>query len=211
MNTIWNKIYKKYMKGGESWATLSEGVIPSFVEFIEKSNFQKKSVLDIGCGTGKYLRYLKEKGFQVNGIDSSKVAIDITKNNVCDSGNILEDDMFELLIPENKYDLIISVATLNHGIKSDIKKVIQNIHKSLVIGGKIFITLPDFEETKKKNDFFREHKKLENGSYIPISGLEKGLVHSFFTKKEIEELFSDFKDLKINLDSVGRWIIQGSK
>lgn len=211
MISIWNKIYKNYLKGGELWATLSEGIIPYFTEFVKKSKFETKHVLDIGCGTGKYLKYLKEKGFKTDGIDSSTIAVRITKDNLDDLSNILNKDIFRFSIPEGKYDLIISVATLNHGIKSNIKSVIKNIYKALISGGKIFITLPDFEETKKRNSFFRKHKKLSDGSYMFISGPEKGIVHSFFSKQEIKDLFSDFKNLKINLDNIGRWIITATK
>lgn len=211
MTSVWNRIYRNYIKGGEAWATLSEGIIPSFVEFIEKTEFKKKSALDIGCGTGKYLKYLEEKGFEVYGIDSSEVAVEITKKSLTDSTNIENKDIFEFFIPKNKYDLIISIATLNHGIKSNIRIIIEGIRKALIVGGKIFITLPDFDESKNNNNFFREHKKLPNGSYIPVSGLEKGLVHSFFSKEEIEELFSNFKDLKMKLDNIGRWIITATK
>jgi ubiquinone/menaquinone biosynthesis C-methylase UbiE len=54
--TIWDNIYKNYQKGGEAWATLSEEIHPLFKQFLSQSNFELKHVLDIGCGTGKYLK-----------------------------------------------------------------------------------------------------------------------------------------------------------
>lgn len=57
--TIWDKIYKNYQKGGEAWATLSEEIHPLFKQFLSKSNFELKHVLDIGSGTGKYLKILQ--------------------------------------------------------------------------------------------------------------------------------------------------------
>jgi hypothetical protein len=44
-----------------------------------------------------------------------------------------------------------------------------------------------------------------------LTGPEKGLPHSFYTKEEIQKLFSKFKDLQLDLDSHGRWIAQAKK
>ena len=44
-----------------------------------------------------------------------------------------------------------------------------------------------------------------------MTGPEKGLPHSFYSQEEVKEVFSDFKNLKINLDKKGRWLIEGEK
>ena len=53
--------------------------MPQFVEFVEQTHFEKKSILDLGCGTGKYLVYLASIGFQITGIDSSSISVEMTK------------------------------------------------------------------------------------------------------------------------------------
>jgi 2-polyprenyl-3-methyl-5-hydroxy-6-metoxy-1,4-benzoquinol methylase len=37
-------------------------------------------VLDVGCGSGRVVKYLQEKGFEVSGIDISELAIETSKN-----------------------------------------------------------------------------------------------------------------------------------
>jgi cyclopropane fatty-acyl-phospholipid synthase-like methyltransferase len=149
--TVWNDIYKNYQKGGEAWATLSEEVHPLLKQFLNKSNFEHKHVLDIGCGTGKYLKYLTEKGFHADCIDSSPAAVKMTKKMLGDKTSIVKKaDMFKFVIPKNKYDLIISISTIHHGSKKDVQKLIGKIHSALAVRGKIFITFPDFETTKKE-------------------------------------------------------------
>ncbi|MBU1132531.1 class I SAM-dependent methyltransferase [Patescibacteria group bacterium] len=208
--TIWDKIYKNYQKGGLAWASLSEGIHPLFRSFLVESEFSSKSVLDIGCGMGKYLKFLQSKGFKTDGIDSSETAVEATKNLLGDGSMILCVNMFEFEIPRNKYDLIISISTIHHGTKENVKRLIREIHALIRKNGKIFITLPDLESAKKW-DTFKEHENLSRGVYAPLSGPEKGLPHSFYSKEEIEIIFSIFKEVKLDLDDIGRWIIRGEK
>ncbi|HNV61818.1 MAG TPA: class I SAM-dependent methyltransferase [Candidatus Cloacimonas acidaminovorans] len=208
--TTWDKIYKNYQKGGEAWATLKEELLPRFVQFVENNKFNNKNALDIGCGTGKYLVYLKELGFDVIGIDSSETAIEMTKEALQNSAELECVNMFDYKIAKDKYDLVFSISTIHHGLKKDVTKLIKDIHDKLVDGGHVFITLPDIESNKKWNTF-KSDKEIAPGTYAPISGPEKGLAHSFFAKEEIEEIFSNFKDVKLELDEIGRWYITATK
>jgi SAM-dependent methyltransferase len=208
--TIWDKIYKEYKDSGKKWASLFDDVSPMFKQFLKQSYFEVKYVLDIGCGTGKYLKLLKEVGFKTDGIDSSETAVEFTKKILGVGSNILCVDMYDYNIPKNKYDLIISIATIHHGDKKQVQAVINKIHKALVKNGKIFISVPDLESGKKWHTFVN-NKEIAKGTYIPLSGPEKGLLHSFYTKEEAEKLFSKFKDVQIDLDQQGRWIVRGRK
>lgn len=208
--TTWDNIYKNYQKGGEAWATLSEEIHPLFKQFLSQSNFELKHVLDIGCGTGKYLKILQAGGFKTDGIDSSKTAVEMTKKSLSDSSRILCVNMFEFEIPKNKYDLIISISTIHHGTKEQVQNLINRIYEAIVENGKIFITVPDFETAVKKG-YVTNDQDLGDGTYAPVSGPEKGLPHSHYTKEEAHKLFSKFRDLKLELDEVGRWVARASK
>lgn len=208
--TIWDNIYKDYQKGGEAWATISEGLIPQFTNFIENNKFNQKSALDIGCGTGKYLMYLKGVGFKTDGIDSSETSIEMSKKLVGKDSDLACVNMFDFDIPQDKYDLIYSISAIHHGLKEQVVGLIDRIFDSLLPEGKIFITLPNIVVSNKW-ETFKDHEELSPGTYAPTSGPEKGLAHSFFTKDEINNIFFKFKDLKIELDEIGRWIIIAKK
>lgn len=208
--TVWDNIYKNYQKGGKAWATLSEGIHPLFIKFLDKSNFKTKHVLDIGCGTGKYLKFLQLKGFETDGIDSSDTAVEMTKKILNDNSNILCVDMFNFEIPKNKYDLIISVSTIHHGTKKQVQNLVHKIYEALADGGKIFITIPS-AENMKRHDSYDNSGENKSGVFIPLSGPEKGLPHSFYTKEESQKLFSEFKELQIKSDNIKRWVVQASK
>ncbi|EKD33328.1 MAG: Methyltransferase type 11 [uncultured bacterium] len=208
--TIWDNIYQGYQKDGDAWATLAEGIHPLFKQFLSQSNFELKHVLDVGCGTGKYLKLLQSAGFETDGIDSSETAVEMTKKALNDDSVIFCINMFEFEIPKNRYDLIISVSTIHHGTKEQVQNLISKIYEAIVENGRIFITIPDFEIAMKW-DNFKDHEVISEGTFVPLSGPEKGLTHSFFTKEEIQKVFSMFRDVKLELDEIGRWVIQASK
>jgi cyclopropane fatty-acyl-phospholipid synthase-like methyltransferase len=209
--TIWDKIYQDYKNGGEEYATLRKGLIPEFLDFIATSDFKIKKVLDIACGNGKYLVFLKNIGFETDGIDSSPTAVEMTKDSLADNSNIQQVDMYDYEIPLNKYDLIISIAAIHHGLKKQVRDLIKQIYPALLPGGYFFITLPDNEGSAHWT-MMTSHQEIEPGTRIPLSGPEKGLPHSSYTKEEIKEMLSDFEDIKMELLSDrGRWIISGRK
>jgi SAM-dependent methyltransferase len=208
--TIWDKIYKGYKKDGKAWGSLRDDLLPEFLEFVKNTNFAIKNSLDIGCGDGRYLSYLKKQGFGISGIDSSETSIEMSMKNLGSEADLICADMFGYDYPSNKYDLIFSTSTIHHGFKKDIKELIDKIYKALVLGGFTFITLPDISDIESW-DTFRNSKKLAEGTFSPLAGPEIGLAHSFFTKEEIKNMFSGFSDISIKLNEKVNWIVIARK
>jgi SAM-dependent methyltransferase len=208
--TVWDNIYREYLAGGEAWASLKDDIHPVFLSLMEKSTFPVKRALDIGCGQGKYLKYLQMKGFQTSGLDSSESAIVMTKDLLESQENIILTDMYKYQYPLNAYDLIISHATLHHGKKKEVVALLDKIYDSLIDKGKVFISIPS-DGCIKNWAMMAEHETLEDGTCIPLNGPEKGLPHSFYSKKEIDMLFCRYFNLEVDIDERGRWIISGEK
>jgi len=209
--TVWDNIYKNYKKTGEEYATLRKGLIPEFLEFIEANEFPIKKVLDVGFGNGKYLEFLKNLGFEVEGIDSSPTAVELAKKSLGGDTKLTLADIYNYDFPTEKFSLVISIAAIHHGLKGQVINAINGIHKSLIPGGRFFITLPDNSGSAHWTSMI-EHDEVEPGTRIPLSGPEKGLPHSSFTREEIENIFSIFSKFETKLlEDRGRWIISGIK
>lgn len=208
--TTWDSIYKNFADGGEAWATLAEEIHPLFLEWFKQLTFPKHTALDIGCGTGKYLQFLEQNAFKVTGIDSSLTAIEMSAKNLSASATLKCANMFTYQYPTETFGLIISVSTIHHGTKEQIKHALTCVYEALVPKGKIFISLPDFESAKNANHF-ENHTEIEPNTYAPNTGPETGLAHSFFTKEEVSQLFSHYKISSIELDEIGRWIVTATK
>jgi cyclopropane fatty-acyl-phospholipid synthase-like methyltransferase len=207
--THWDDIYKNYQKGGEAWATLAEEIIPQFIAFVEEAHFPKKHALDIGCGTGKYMKCLYDRGFTVEGIDNSPTAIEMTKSLVPDA-IIHNADMHDYEFAHDTYDFIFSISTIHHGMKDQVQRSIDKIYDALVPGGHILITFPDWENARTAEKF-KQHLVLGDGVLAPPDGPEKGLPHCFYTEAEAEKLFQAFKNLNLQKDEIHRWIVTGAK
>ena len=218
--TTWDKIYQAKNKGGQTWKTLRDGVTPfcfiekvspEFRKFIKQAQFTKKQVLDIGCGQGRHLTYLSSLGFKTDGVDSSSEAVAMTKKALGKSaGRIWRADMFKMRIPKNKYDMIISIVTIQHGRKTDLQKLIKNIHQVLLPGGKAFITIPD-QGALKTWRTCQKYKRLDKNTVAPLVGPEIGVPHGFYNQKEIKEMFSQFADLEMKKSKFGQWSVVATK
>lgn len=207
--TTWDEIYKNYINGGEAYGTLSRDINPIFKQFISQTTFTIKYVLDIGCGDGRYLKLLQSLGFKTDGIDSSEMAVEMTKKLLGDKSDIRCVDMFDFDIPSNGYDLIISLFTIHHGTKEQVQSIVNRIQTALIPSGKIFITVPD-KEGSKTWKMFKDYKEISPGTFMPLNGPERGLPHSVYTRGQVAELFSRFSNVNIIYNDT-QWTVQADK
>ena len=210
MNSIWDGIYKDYKEGGDAYATLGADMAPEFLKFIETIELSKKSALDIGFGTGRYMKVLRNRGFEVAGIDNSPTAHELATKTLGGSSGLEIANMYDYEIPANIYDLVYSLSTIHHGTKGQIKNLLDRIHKNLIPGGYIFITVP-INSSANGWMSFKDKTEVAPGTFTPNSGPEKGLPHSFYTKAEIKSLFTNYKTTLIAQDDFGRWIVIAQK
>lgn len=68
---------EKYLPGRDMY--LNTFFYPKIVK-----QFNKGPVVDLGFGTGAFLRYLKSKGYEFSGIDSNPYLVDMNKKNGLD-------------------------------------------------------------------------------------------------------------------------------
>jgi SAM-dependent methyltransferase len=142
----WEGIYQDYLKEKVHPALRSDNILAEFKDLVETSDFSEKVALDIGCGRGIYLKYLEDRGFTVNGIDSSSTAIALCKSILSNTAHLVLADMFDYDIPKNEFDLIFSIAALYHGRKKEVNDLVTKIISSSRPNAKIFITLPVYPE-----------------------------------------------------------------
>ena len=99
-------------------------------------------LLDVGCGTGYFLNYMKEKGYEVKGIEKDDEAryFAIRKFDlpVVDPGEFFNSECFEA-----------DVITLWHVLEHlhDIEGYMGRFKKDLASGGKLVIAVPNYTST----------------------------------------------------------------
>ncbi|MFW9943209.1 MAG: class I SAM-dependent methyltransferase [Candidatus Thorarchaeota archaeon] len=178
--------------------------------------FKKKGVhriLDLGCGTGRHLVFFAKKHFDIYGLDSSPRGIELAEEWLSEEGIQVKieccdmEDRFPY--EDNFFDAVISIQVIHHNLMEDIIKTIREIKRILRKGGFIFITFPYLKKESQNDDW--NLKKVEEGTYIPQKGKEKGLLHHFFTLEEIQDAFVSFDILENYLDNSNHRAILGIK
>lgn len=103
-----------------------------------------KYVLDIGSGVGTIDFYLATKGKKVTGVEISRRAIELAKENAkffgLDKNLTFIKSTFPSKVPNKKFDLVIFSEVIEH-IEDD-KKALNDIWRVLKPGGYLIITTP---------------------------------------------------------------------
>ena len=154
-----------------------------------------KEVLDLGIGQGRNSIPLAELGFNITGVDYSTKCLEICKN-TCNKLNLVKSDIRTFDIEKDKYDMILSGYVLHFLHKNDSYQIIKNIKNNIKNNGIVYISVfsledPRFNKPSTSSDFEILdnnilHNKV-NDTYV-----------SFFSKKEVLNLFSDFKTIFVS-------------
>lgn len=114
--------------------------------FIFSKYLTSGKLLDVGCGTGEFLSYMKDKGYNVVGIEPSKIAYEKAKIKKIEVYNY---GLNEFLLKSEIFDIINMTNVLEH-IPNPLEtiKMCKNLLKK---GGIIRIKVPnDFNELQEK-------------------------------------------------------------
>jgi len=79
-----------------------------------------KNCLDVGCGTGKLVRWLRFLGIEAYGVEISKDAINMADKNV--KLYLKQGDIINLPYDSDQFDLVVTSDVFEHIEKSKIKK-----------------------------------------------------------------------------------------
>jgi len=163
-------------------------VEPHILEFADFKKYNKKTVLEVGCGIGTAAQSFIENGAIYTGIDLSDKSIEIAKNRMEVfklNGDIFQSNIEELYM-DKEFDLIYSFGVLHH--TPDIQKSIKNIYNLLKPGGEFKLmlyaknSLKYFEITEGEDQYEAQHG-------VPIANV--------YTNDEVMELLKDFTDISI--------------
>jgi len=165
-------------------------------------------LLDLGCGTGPNLPAAHNAGLRVWGSDISIHGLRRAQARIKAAGfnvPLVLADMATLPFAANRFDGLVSIQTINHGTPESIARTIAEIQRILKPGGKIFVTLARAHDHYPPNGY----NLIAPHTVIPLAGPEKGLVHHFFTREEILNIFASFELETITRDPFDKWLVAG--
>lgn len=98
-------------------------------------------ILDVGCGSGRDLLWLKNRGFKIMGFERSKGLAELARENVgCE---VIEDNFETFDFSTLSVDAIILVGAIVHLPHEELKMVLDHITYSLGEQGKALVTMKE--------------------------------------------------------------------
>lgn len=166
-------------------------------EYLDLS--KKADILDIGCGSGLFLNYLRDEGFSnAVGVDIDADLIAVAKQKGL-TATATKDTVHWLTRKNRKYDCIICFDVLEHLDKKTHAEMLKAIHNILKDGGLFIGTIPNassfFASRWLYTDYTHKRSYTEYSieSYLHAAKLTCSVIRPiefFLPPKRIVELFS---------------------
>lgn len=181
--------------------------MPQLIEQMERRG--ARTILDLGCGSGRHLVHLASHGFEVHGVDSSRHAVRLARewleSRQLRAHVILHDITAPLPYSSEYFDAVISIQVVHHAVSETIQRIVREIERVAKPQALIFVTVP-----RARNQASR-FEEIEPGTLVPLDGPEKGLPHHFFTAEELASMFSNFNRFDLHVDRADHLCFTGTK
>jgi SAM-dependent methyltransferase len=198
-------------------------VVKDFMKWIKKERRKNPSdfsapldtwtVLDLGCGNGKNLKYVIENYCESGiGYDISKTAIDQAKKLSGDLNiNYEVRSIGEKLPLENEsVDIILDVTSSNSLNESEREIYLQEMKRVLKSGGYIFVRALCLDGDKNAKQLIKEFPGTEKDTYVLP---DVGVTERVFTKEDFITTYGAyFKNLHLEkVEGYQKWGNQSYK
>ncbi len=106
-----------------------------------KSYNKDSKIIELGCGSGYFLQFLKQEGFNnIYGIDISEQQIKKAK---LKGLNVEVKNVFEFFKEDRKYDIVFALDFIEHFEKNELPDLFEGINKIMNKNGIIIIRTPN--------------------------------------------------------------------
>ncbi len=199
------KDYANYIlqKNKENYNLIAEDYARSrnFIWDMEKISTyleQNDKILDIGCGSGRMVKILKDKNIDYVGIDISEALIKIARKRY-PNNNFMVGDGLSLSFPDCTFDKIFCIRTFHHIPSPNLRiKFLKGIAKVLKPNGLLVITVWNLWGLKSKRNIKAVLKNIFlkmigrsnldiKDAWVPWADKVNRYYH-FFTKRELRQL-----------------------
>jgi predicted TPR repeat methyltransferase len=176
------RIYDNYFESGYKYTNIltKKGYENAYIEYDSLygkilPNDRNAAILDVGCGTGYFLYYLKKRAYKnYLGIDVSAQQVEFCKKNI--SVNVeLADAISFLKGKKGEYSVVVAHDVLEHIPKQDVFTFLELIYGALNKNGIFIIRVPNmsnpFSLDSRYRDFTHETGFTEKSLYQILSNV----------------------------------------
>ncbi|GAB4238186.1 MAG: hypothetical protein Tsb0021_17940 [Chlamydiales bacterium] len=170
------------------------------LELFEQENIQ--AILDLGSGDGTIAVDLAKQGKTVYALEISSEGVEKTKARAQEAHvpvQVFQQDMYRPLpFKDKSFDAVIAFQSLNHNVLQEIEKLFTEVTRILKRGGLFIVKTANFNSFNLKdlgNGLYEDShggisctlRFLDEQTYVPLDGPEKGLTHYAFLPKQLTE------------------------
>lgn len=152
--------YNKYEVDGAVHHKAYEEGLDWYVKIIDfaLNHLEGKTVLDVGCGDGCFLKLASERGYEVTGMDENQAGLDLARF-FCPKAQLIKTDITEYTKPGNDpapvlYDTITCINTIEH---LDKPQKVMEMFESQCVQKMIIITDVPRSKAKIGRYHFKEY------------------------------------------------------
>lgn len=106
---------------------------------------QKGKLLDLGCGSGYFLKFVQQLGWEVQGVEMSDYAAEIARKQGI---SVSTKSVTEAVFPEEAFDVITMFNVLEH--MTNLDEVMANNYRWLKPGGLLVVEVPNVNSIQRK-------------------------------------------------------------
>ena len=109
-------------------------------------------ILDVGCGNGFYLKWLKEHGWETYGVEISEKACQVAQKNCL---KVFNGELLEAKFPSNYFDVVVINQVLEHVYSPN--KYVREARRILKPNGLFIVCVPNlgsFEEQTFRENWY---------------------------------------------------------
>lgn len=152
-------------------------------------------ILDLGCGSGRFFEFLRDKKVDYIGIDNSEKLIEIAKRRY-PKARFQVADVLNLPFPRNFFDKIYSIAVLHHIPLEEFRlQFLREAKRVLKPEGFLILTVWKFHESKELYLILKYtilklfgKSKLDWKDIFEPWGKKIDMYYHYFSKRELMKL-----------------------
>ena len=114
---------------------------------IERHFPQGNRILEAGCGSGRWVRYLQDRGHKMIGLEYSHETVEMVKKHWPDL-DIVEGDCERSSFPDRSFDGALSFGVVEHWVEGP-QKPLRELLRVLKPGAKAYISVPCFTSIRR--------------------------------------------------------------
>ena len=162
MNNFYEENYQHYFN---STVDLDPSVfLEPFIRLLKP----QETILDIGCGSGRDLRWFARMGFQPTGFEQSPSLARLAREHA--NCPVIEGDFHSYNFSQLQFSALAFVGSLVHLPKEDVPAILQSTCQALAPNGVILITMKEGKGT---------------------SSVADGRIFTLWLREEIEKIFAE--------------------